>query len=166
MAESPDAETPLADLTDAPSGLVLDVYLLAPDVLLYHLGVLHHVLADAHLFLGHGALLHHDLFLGQGHPHLVLADLGLRGFARERNPLHRDLLVARGHLYALAVGPDALANADLAGFALAGSCGELLLAASRSRVTAATAASSTSVRRTLSAAAHSVIPRSEERRVG
>src|SRR3712207_7849063 len=40
-----------------------------------HLGVLHHVLADAHLFLGHGALLHHDLFLGEGHPYLLLAYL-------------------------------------------------------------------------------------------
>src|ERR671910_592245 len=54
----------LGALESSTLGLVLDFYLLAPDVLLDRLGVLHDVLAHAHLLLGHGALAHHDLFLG------------------------------------------------------------------------------------------------------
>src|SRR5918997_3648605 len=72
----------------AALGVVLYLYLLAPDVLLDDLGVLHHVLADADLFLGHGALTDDDLFLGDGHGDLVLADLGLRSLAGDRHPLH------------------------------------------------------------------------------
>src|SRR5918994_1607236 len=91
------------ELQTAPGGLVVYVDLLAPDVLLYHLGVLDDVLADSHLFLGHGALLHHDLFLSHGDAYLVLAYLGLGGCAlREGYPLHGDLLVAGGHFDALA----------------------------------------------------------------
>jgi hypothetical protein len=54
------------------------------------------------------------------------------------------LPVARGHLYALAVAPDVLSDPELA--------------ALRSRVAAASAASSFSVRRALSVAAHLGIP--------
>src|SRR3712207_9085346 len=88
-----------------------------------HLGVLHHVLADAHLFLGHGALLHHDLFLGEGDAYLLLAYLGARGLAVDRHPVHGDLLAAGGHLHPLAVGPKALADPYFAGPALAGAGG-------------------------------------------
>src|SRR5215212_9997489 len=62
-------------------GLVLHVYLLAPYVFLDRLGVFDHVLAHADLFLDVRALAHHDLFLGDGNDHLVLADLGLGGLA-------------------------------------------------------------------------------------
>src|SRR5215212_2464203 len=106
MANSPSAETPLADLTDAPSGLVLDVYLLAPDILFDNMGVLDHVLADAHLFLDNRALLHHDLFLGDGDAHLDVADLGLRSLPLNRDTVDGDLFVAGGYLHALAAGPD------------------------------------------------------------
>src|SRR5215218_7418132 len=58
---------------EAPGGLVVYVYFLAPYVLLDHLGILNHVLADAHLFLGNGALLHNNLFLSHGDAYLVLA---------------------------------------------------------------------------------------------
>src|SRR5215207_8784737 len=116
------------ELQTAPGGLVVYVDLLAPDVLLYHLGVLDHVLADSHLFLGHGALLHHDLFLSHGDAYLVLAYLGLGGCAlREGYPLHGDLLVAGGHFDALAVCANALADFELAGLALTGTCSELFL---------------------------------------
>src|SRR5215217_2731776 len=108
--------------------LVLDVYLLAPYVLLDDLRVLHNVLADAHLFLGHGALADDDLFLGDGHHDLVLADLGLRSLAGDRHPLHAYFLVAGGDLYLLAVGPHALSDLELSGFALSGTGGEFLLA--------------------------------------
>src|SRR3712207_530381 len=88
----------------APGAPVVDVYLLAPDVLLHHLGVLHHVLADAHLFFGHGALLHHDLFFGEGDAYLLLAYLGLRrGALGDGDALYRDLLAAGGDLEPLAV---------------------------------------------------------------
>src|SRR5829696_7881016 len=110
-------------------GVVLDVDLLAPDVLLDRLGVLDHILAHADLFLDHRALAHDDLFLGHRHDDLVLTDLGLGGLARGGHALHADLLVAGGDLYLLAVGPHALANLELAGLALAGACGELFLGA-------------------------------------
>ena len=38
--------------------------------------VFHNVLADAHLFLDHRALVHDDLFLGYRYHDLVLTDLG------------------------------------------------------------------------------------------
>jgi hypothetical protein len=85
-----------------------------------------------------------DLIELDRHHYLILAYLHLRRLPLEQNPLHRDLLVARGHLYALAVAPDVLSDPELA--------------ALRSRVAAAIAASSFSVRRALSAAAHLGIP--------
>src|SRR5829696_7363066 len=106
-------------------GVVLDVDLLAPDVLLDRLGVLDHILAHADLFLDHRALAHDDLFLGHRHDDLVLTDLGLGGLAIHGHALHADLLVAGGNLYLLAVGPHALTNLELTGLALAGACGEL-----------------------------------------
>src|SRR5215218_8204950 len=111
----------------AVGGIVLYVYLLAPYVLLDDLGVLHHVLADADLFLGHGALAHDDLFLGHRHHDLVLADLGFGGLALYRHPLHAHLFVAGGNLYLLAVGSHALTDLQLTGFALSGTSGEFLL---------------------------------------
>src|SRR5215212_6414340 len=118
----------LRELQAAPGGLVVYLDLLAPDVLLHDLGVLDHVLADADLFLGHGALLHDDLFLGYRDPDLLLAYLGLCcGSLRHRHTFDGDLLVAGRDLYLLAVGPDALADAYLSGLALTGACGELLL---------------------------------------
>jgi hypothetical protein len=123
MAKSPGAETPLADLTDltdAPSGLIVYVYLLAPDVLLHNLGVLNHILADAELLLDNRLLGDHDFFFGDGDADLVIADLGLLGFALQRNPLHRDLFVPGGYCHALALGPNVFLDPHLAGFALAG----------------------------------------------
>src|SRR5215217_2659343 len=110
----------LRTLDASTLSLVLDVYLLAPDVLLDDLGVLHHVLADADLFLGHRALAHDDLFLGHGNDDLVLADLGLRSLAGDGHPLHAYFLVAGGDLYLLTVGPHALTDLEGAGLALAG----------------------------------------------
>src|SRR5829696_5080510 len=101
----------------AVGGIVLYLYLLAPYVLLDDLGVLHHVLADADLFLDHRALANDDLFFGHRHDDLVVAYLGLRGLALDGNPLHADLFVAGGHLYLLAVGSHALANLELTGLA-------------------------------------------------
>src|SRR5215213_5330322 len=103
-------------------GVVLYFHFLAPDVLLDDLGVLHNVLADSHLFLGHSTLLRDYLFLSHRHGHFVLAYLGLCGLAAYRHPLDRDFLVLYRHLYLLAVGPDALADLYGSGLALAGSC--------------------------------------------
>src|SRR3712207_961214 len=47
-----------------PLGGVVYVDLFLAHVLLNHLGVLHHILADPHLLLGNWPLLHHHLFLG------------------------------------------------------------------------------------------------------
>src|SRR5215208_109663 len=69
-------------------GLVLDVYLLAPYVLLDRLGVRDHVLADPDFFLDDRALADDDLFLGHRYHDLVLADLGLRSLALHGHPLH------------------------------------------------------------------------------
>src|SRR5215211_3515341 len=110
-------------------GLVLYLYLLAPDVLLDRLGGGDHVLADANLFLGNRLLGDHDLFFGDGNPYLVLADLGLRNLALYGHPLHRYLLVAGGNLDAFAVGSHALTDLELTGLALAGARGELFLGA-------------------------------------
>src|SRR5918994_7728396 len=78
--------------------------------------------------LRHRALLHHNLFLSHRDAHLVLAYLGLGCAAlRDRHPLYGDLLAAGGDLYLLAVGPHALADADRAGLALAGSGSKLFL---------------------------------------
>src|SRR4028119_106590 len=135
-------------------GAVLDVYLLAADVLLDDLRPPPHalsppppplslprapvlraplpplppVLAQPDLFLGHRPLVDHYLFLGHRHGDLVLADLRLGGLAAHRHPLDGDLLVLDGDLDALAVGPHALADLDRAGLALAGTCAELLFA--------------------------------------
>src|SRR5215203_3230768 len=99
------------ELQTALGALVVHVYLLAPDILLNHLCVLNHVLADPDLLLGNRALLHHNLFLGYGHPHLVLTYLGLCCSAlREGHAIDGDLLAAGGDLYLLAVGADALAD--------------------------------------------------------
>src|SRR5215216_90868 len=94
----------------APLGFILYLDLLAPHVLLDNLRVFHNVLADAHLFLDHRALVHNDLFLGHGHHDLVLTDLGLRGLAFYGHPLDAYLFVPCGHLYALAVGSHALTD--------------------------------------------------------
>src|SRR5215213_4021287 len=113
-----------AALADAsPKGLPLQSGAAAP------LGGVLNVLAEADLFLGHGALVDHDFFLGDGHGHLVLADLGLRGLAFDGHPLDRYFLVLGRDLYLLAVGTDALANLHGAGLALAGTGPELLLRA-------------------------------------
>src|SRR5215204_2106275 len=107
------AEKKLVESTNALAlgALVVHVYLLAPDILLNHLCVLNHVLADPDLLLGNRALLHHNLFLGYGHPHLVLTYLGLCCSAlREGHAIDGDLLAAGGDLYLLAVGADALAD--------------------------------------------------------
>src|SRR5215212_7151628 len=48
---------------------------------LYYLGVLHNVLADADLFLGHSTLLRDDLLLSDRHHDLLLAYLGLCSLA-------------------------------------------------------------------------------------
>src|SRR5829696_1799929 len=108
-------------------GVVLDVDLLAPDVLLDRLGVLDHILAHADLFLDRRALAHDDLFLGHRHDDFLVSDLGLGGLARGGHALHADLLVAGGDLYLLAVGPHALANLELSGLALSGTGDELFL---------------------------------------
>src|ERR687898_608102 len=100
---------------------------LAPYVLLDRLGVGDHVLADTHLFFGYRSLLHYDLFLGDGNPYLVLADLGLRSLALHGHPLHAYFLMAGGHFYLLAVRAHALSDLELASLALTGTCGELLL---------------------------------------
>jgi hypothetical protein len=74
-------------------------------------------------------------------------ELGYRGFYRR-------------HVVVAGYGDSMVAVHDevgLAGLALAGCCDEFLRAASRSRAAAARASSS-SVRRTLSAAAHSASP--------
>src|SRR5215211_134312 len=104
-------------------GLVLYLYLLAPYVFLDDLRVLYNVLADANLFFGHWALADDDLFLGHRHHDLVLADLGLRSVPLYGHALHRDLLMAGGDLYLLAVGSHALADLELTGFALTSTCG-------------------------------------------
>src|SRR5829696_1962570 len=111
----------------ASGGIVLYVYLLAPYVLLDDLGVFDHVLADADLFLGHGALAHDDLFFGHRHHDLVLSDLGLGGLAGGGHPLHAHLFVAGRDLYLLAVGSHALTDLELSGLALSGTGGEFLL---------------------------------------
>src|SRR5215217_1000090 len=111
----------------AVGDIVLYLYLLAPYVLLDDLGVLHHVLADADLFLDDRTLAHHDLFLGDGHHDLVLAYLGFGGFALYGHPLHAHLFVAGGNLYLLAVGSHALSDLELSGLALSGTGGEFLL---------------------------------------
>src|SRR5215216_5211198 len=108
-------------------GFVLYLYLLAPYVLLDDLRVLYNVLADAHLFLDHRALVHNDLFLGHRHHDLVLTDLGLRSLAFYGHPLHAYLLVASRDLYVLAVCTNTLTDLQLTGLALAGACGELFL---------------------------------------
>src|SRR5919107_6250335 len=110
-------------------GLVLYLYLLAPDVLLDRLGAGDHVLADANLFLGNRLLGDHDLFLGDGNSYLVLADLGFRNLALYRNPLHRYFLVSGGNLDAFAVGSHTLTDLELTGLALAGARSELFLGA-------------------------------------
>src|SRR5215212_5835147 len=117
----------LRTLDASTLSLVLDVYLLAPYVLLDDLRVFHNVLADADLFLGHGALAHDDLFLDHRNHDLVFADLGLRSLALYGHPLHSDLLVPCRHLYAFAVRAHSLTNLELTGLALAGPGSELLL---------------------------------------
>src|ERR687897_313268 len=77
-------------------------YLLAPYVLLDRFGVGDHVLADTHLFFGYSSLLHNDLFLGDGNPYLVLADLSLRNLALYGHPLHAYFLMAGGGFFLLA----------------------------------------------------------------
>src|ERR687889_1046539 len=72
LADASPEGLPLQSGTAAALGGVLDFDLFAPHVLLDCLGVLHNVLAEADLFLGHGALVNHDLFLGDRHGHLVL----------------------------------------------------------------------------------------------
>src|SRR5215213_6030783 len=92
-------------------GFVLYLYLLAPYVLLDDLRVLYNVLADAHLFLDHRALVHNDLFLGHRYNDLVLTDLGLCCcLALYGHPLDAYLLVAGGNLYVLVVGSHALSD--------------------------------------------------------
>src|SRR5215204_2866169 len=118
--KSPGAGTPLAD---AASGLVVHLYLLAPDILFEDLGVLNHVLADADFLLDDRPLGHHDLFFGDWHRDLVIADLGFRSLARERNPLHRNLFVPGRYFHALAIGPNVLFAPRLAGSAPAGAGG-------------------------------------------
>src|SRR3712207_2842781 len=116
-------------LLQTPLGSVVYFDLLAPDVLLYDLCVLDHVLADPNLLLGHRTLLYNHLFLGERDADLVLADLCLGGLTLDRHPLHGDLLVAGGDLYLLAVGTNALSHDECASFALTGSCPKLLLGA-------------------------------------
>src|ERR671921_2950216 len=110
----------------APLGIVLYLYLLAPYVLLDYLSVFYNVLADAHLFLEDRALVHNDLFLGYRHHDLVVCDLGLRrGLTLYGHALNAYLLVAGGHLYALAVCSHPLTDPYCAGLALADACDEL-----------------------------------------
>src|ERR687897_563303 len=116
----PEVAAPLEAAT--PLGFVLYLYLLAPYVLLDYLPLFHNVLADAHLFLEDRALVHNDLFLGYRYHDLVVSDLGLRGLALYGHPLHADLFVPCGHLYALAVGSHALTDPYGSGLALAGAC--------------------------------------------
>src|SRR5215213_7945695 len=120
----PEAAAPL-EAAAAPLGFILYLDLLAPYVLLNYLRLFHNVLADAHLFLEDRALVHNDLFLGYRHHDLVVSDLGLRGLALYGHPLHADLLVAGGHLYALAICSHALSNPYGSCLALAGACDEL-----------------------------------------
>src|SRR5215217_297447 len=77
----------------AVGGVVLYLYLLAPYVLLDDLGVLHHVLADADLFLDHRALANDDLFFGHRHDDLVLTNLDLRCFTLDGHALYGDLFM-------------------------------------------------------------------------
>src|SRR5215212_10243966 len=118
---------PLQSGAAAAFGGILDVDLFAPHVLLDDLGVLHNVLADANLFLGHGALVDHDLFLGDRHGYFALAYLGLGRLALDWNPLDAYFLVLGGYLDALAVGPHPLADLHGAGLTLSGAGPELLL---------------------------------------
>src|SRR5215218_7229528 len=111
----------------SPGGIVLDVDLFAPHVLLDDLGVFHNVLADADLFLDHRTLADDDLFLGHGHAHLVFADLGLRGLTGDRYPLNRHFLVASGHRDLLVVCAHALSDLELTGLALSCASDELFL---------------------------------------
>src|ERR687895_1482899 len=129
QADASPKGLPLQSGTAAALGGVFDFDLFAPHVLLDCLGVLHHVLAEANLFLGHGALVDHDLFLGDGHGHLVLTDLGFGRLAFDGHPLDRYFLVLGRDLDLLAVGPYALADLHGAGLTLAGPGPELLLRA-------------------------------------
>src|ERR671912_215249 len=129
LADASPEGLPLQSGAAAALGVVLDFDLFAPYVLLDCLGVLHHVLAEADLFLGHGALVNHDLFLGDRHGHLVLTDLGFGRLAFDGHPLDRYFLVLGRDLDLLAVSPYALADLHGTGLAPAGSGPELLLRA-------------------------------------
>ena len=94
----------------ASGGIVLYLYLLAPDVLLDHFGILNYILADTHLLLYNRALLHNDLFLADRDDNLILADLCLLSCALHGHPLDGDLFMPCGDLYVLAGGPYTLAN--------------------------------------------------------
>src|SRR5215212_3862559 len=126
-AAHPRGPTFLAVGSAAPLGVVLDLYLLAPYVLLNYLPLFHNFLADAHLFLEDRALVHNDLFLGYRYHDLVVSDLGLRGLALYGHPFDVYLFVPCGDLYALAVGSHALSDPYCASLAFAGSDPKLLL---------------------------------------
>src|SRR3712207_1035871 len=111
----------------APLGCVLYLYLLAPYVLLDYLCVLNYVLADAHLFLGHGALVDNDLFLCYGHNDLILAYVGFGSLPFYGHPLDRDFLVAGGGPYVVPGRAFALVEPPGEGLALRGAFGHALL---------------------------------------
>src|SRR5215212_5482749 len=126
-AAHPRGPTFLAVGSAAPLGVVLDLYLLAPYVLLNYLPLFHNFLADAHLFLEDRALVHNDLFLGYRYHDLVVSDLGLRGLALYGHPFDVYLFVPCGHLYALVVCSHALSDPYGASLAFAGPDPKLLL---------------------------------------
>src|SRR5215210_4973276 len=107
-------------LPSARPGVILYLNLLAPHVFLDDLPLGDDVFADADLLFRHRLFLDHDLVLDHRHGYLVGAYLGLGRLAAYRRSLDTYLLASGRHLDALAVGPDALADFDASGHALAG----------------------------------------------
>src|SRR5215208_4242510 len=111
---------PVLCLPSAVPGIVLNIHLFAPHVLLDDLPLVDDVFADADLLFHHWLFLDHDLVLDHRHGYLVGPYLGLRSLAACRHPLDADLLATGRHLQPLTVGADALADVDATGHALAG----------------------------------------------
>src|SRR5215211_768760 len=111
---------PVLCLPSAVPGIVLYIHLFAPHVLLDDLPLVDDVFANADLLFRHRLFLYHDLVLDHRHGYFVGAYLSLGRLAAYRHPLDTDLLATGRYLDALTVDPDALADFDAAGLALAG----------------------------------------------
>src|ERR671920_1275881 len=107
-------------LPSALPGVVLYIHLFAPHVLLDDLPLVDDVFANADRLFRHRLFLDHDLVLDHRHGYFVGAYLSLGRLATYRHPLDADLLATGRYLDALTVDPDALADFDAAGLALAG----------------------------------------------